>query len=138
MNTTIDYDILLKFFASIIGILGVIYQLRNLKITFKSSIKTDLEILNMLEETDPNFAIVKKSVTESIKKRYSKSNRSLTIYSITDFILGIIFVFGFGYWTFYLSYESFSFWSLLTGQFAIAGLGGILSAFDKKEKIQIK
>ncbi len=129
------YEILVKLAVILFGILGAIYQVRNFSITLRSSIKTDLEILRMLDPNDPNHILVQNKINESIKKVYRLNQKQLKIYKPADLLFGLLFFFGFGIWTIYLSWENFSVWSLLTINFVITGIGGILSAFQpKKEK----
>ncbi|MDB5228063.1 MAG: hypothetical protein JWN78_2256 [Bacteroidota bacterium] len=130
----IDYELIIKIIALFVGLFGSIYQLRNLRLTFRSSLKTDLDILKMLQEDDPNYSIVKNSINESIKKIYGVSNKNgLKIHSPGDFIFGILFLSGFSFWTYYLVRHDHLFWSYVTGFFAFAGLGGIMNGLDKKK-----
>jgi hypothetical protein len=131
---TIDFELLLKITAAIIGGVGLLYQLRNLRLTFRSSIKTDLEILKMLEPTDPNYNIVSTSINESIRKVYGDPNKTrFKIYNPVDFYLGLFWSIGFTYWTYYLCHDGFSFWGLLTGFSAFAGIGGVLNGLEPKK-----
>lgn len=121
--------------ALLIGIIGAIYQIRNFSITFRSSIKTDLEILKMLNSTDPNYFLIQNRIDESIKKIYSPRKNLFIIYKPTDFIIGIIFFFGFGFLTIYLSRENFNVWSLVTVNFVVTGFFTIWSSLKPKMKI---
>ena len=48
---------------------------------------------------------------------------------------GIILALGLGYWTYHLSKDGFSWWSLLTGFFALGGLGQpFIAIADQKRK----
>jgi hypothetical protein len=127
------FELALKVAAVLIGVLGSFYQLRNLRISSRSSIKTDMEILKMLEPTDPNYKIVKRSIDSSIKNIYKTDEQKTRIYSPTDFIFGVLFMVGFSIWTYYLSRDGFSYWSILTGFAAFAGFGGILNGLDPKK-----
>lgn len=130
----IDFELLLKVTAAVIGVVGVIYQLRNLRLRFRSSIKTDLEILKMIEPTDPNFEIVQTNINESIKKVYGDpTKKKFKVYNPPDFYGGLLWCIGFTYWTYHLCKDGFSFWSLITGFFAFAGLGGIINGLEPKK-----
>jgi hypothetical protein len=130
----LDFELLLKIAAAIIGVIGLLYQLRNLRLTFRSSIKTDLEILKMLDTNDPNYEIVRGSINESIKRVYGDPNKKkFKIYSRLDFYGGILFSIVFTYVTYYLCKDGFSFWGLITGFLALAGLGGIITGLEPKK-----
>jgi hypothetical protein len=47
---------------------------------------------------------------------------------------GIVLAIGLGYWTYHLSKDGFSWWSLLTGFFALGGLGQPLIAFAEQKR----
>jgi hypothetical protein len=131
----IDYELVLKALALFIGIFGSIYQLRKFRFTFRSSIKTDLEILNMLDPSDPNYEIVKKNIDVSIRQIYMGSNKyRFKIYSKADFYPGLLFLISFTIWTYYLSHNGFTIWAFLTGFFALGGIGGILTGLDSGKK----
>jgi hypothetical protein len=131
---TLDFELLLKISAAIIGAVGLLYQLRNLRLTFRSSIKTDLEILKMLEPNDPNYEIVRENINDSIKRVYGDPNKKrFKIYSQGDFYGGLMCSIMFSYWTYYLCQDGFSFWGLLTGLIAAGGIGGIITGLEPKK-----
>src|ERR1039457_4758679 len=127
----IDYELVLKIFGVIAAVVAAVYQFRNVKLSPRSSIKTDLEILKLLDSDDENYILIKNHIDRSIKRIYRiRKENKFKIYSIPLFIMGILFLLGFSVWTYYISRNGFSYWSLLTGFFAIAGIVYIFQAFD--------
>ena len=134
MNS-IDYELLLKIAAIVVGLIGTLYQFRNWRLTSRSSIKTDLEILEKLDPLHPQREMIQQSIDEAIVTVYGEPNKKkFKIYSPVDFYLGLLFLIGFSYWTYILSREGFSFWSILTGFVAFGGLGGMLNGVDPNRK----
>jgi len=129
-------EILLKFIAGAVGLYTSANQLLNLKPTFRSSIKADLEMLKMLEPSDPSYALIKQHIDTSIKQVYLVAQKpERKIYDIRGLIIGILLSAGFSYWTYDLATRAnFSWWSLLTGFFALGGLGVTLGALEPKSK----
>lgn len=130
-------EILIKAVVALTGVIGTVYQFKNIRPKMRSKLKTDLEILSMLEKDDPNHKLVQEYVNESMKGLYSlagsrKSDGS-RITSWGDFIFGIIFTSLFTTATIYIVQDGWNWWALLTGFFVFAGIGGILNGFDKNK-----
>jgi hypothetical protein len=134
----IDFELLLKILAGLVGAIGLFLQIRNLRNASRSSIKTDLEILEKLTPSDPNYAIVRNSLDQSIKRVYGDPARRKFIPSPVDFWFGFIWCIGFGYWTIYLFRDGFSWWAVVTGLFALGGFGGIITGLEGKKNSQQK
>ncbi|MBI1806505.1 MAG: hypothetical protein HYR76_05580 [Ignavibacteria bacterium] len=133
----IDIELVLKVLVGVAGIIVSLFQLRNLKPISRSAIKTDLEMLKMLDESDPNHAMIKARFDETIRRVYSMDHSTGTkVHSWRDFIFGVTFLSVFSVWTILLLKNGFTPWSLLTGFFAVAGLGGIMNGFDPKRAKQ--
>ncbi|HEO64361.1 MAG TPA: hypothetical protein ENI73_00675 [Spirochaetes bacterium] len=111
-----------------VGLIGALYQLFKLFPESRSTLKNDLEILGMLESSDPNYLIVKKRIDVKIRRIYQKK-----VHDTFDLVLGIIFFIAFLIWTIYLVKDSFSWWSIVTGFFALVGIGMISNAFDQSK-----
>lgn len=134
---TFNGELIFKILAIIVGIFGSIYQLRNLRLTFRSSLKTDLEILKMVEKDDPSYEIIRKGIHESIKQIYGDpSKKRFKIYNPADFYMGFLFMFGFSYWSYFLTKTDHTFWAFVVGFFALAGFGGVLTGVSSKENNQ--
>lgn len=89
-------DLVELIIYSLIGISGfipAIYYLRKIVAQSRYKLKTDLEILNMLDEKDPKYNVVRNRVEKNIDHIY-KTNSKLRIYSYKDLIGGsVLFIF---------------------------------------------
>lgn len=114
-------------------------MVKNLISDPRSNLKTDLEILKLLTSTDPVYETLKGQIVASIESIYLESGKSaelklgnMKIYGLKDFLLGFVLLLLFSIWTIFLSINGFSWWSLLTGFFALGGIGGISNSLDKE------
>ncbi|MFN8361347.1 MAG: hypothetical protein U0264_15650 [Candidatus Kapaibacterium sp.] len=125
-------DLIVKSAVAIATAIGVFYQFKNLKITTRSSIKTDLEILKLLDESDNNYSLVKNNIEKSIHKVYNEhAGSTFKIHSPSDFILGVVMIIGFSVLSYYLANNGgYSYWVVITSILAFIGLGGIMNGFD--------
>jgi hypothetical protein len=132
----IDWDMLLKAAGIIIGVVVSFYQLRNIMPRSRSTLKIDLEILKLLEPSDPNYSILKAHIDKSIQQTYRLEQQqrftNFHVYSWGDFIFGVIFAFVFSIGTLYLLKDGFTWWVVLTIFLALGGIGGILNGLEKK------
>lgn len=128
-------DLIGKLAAGVVGALGAIYQFSQLRASTRSSIKTDLDILALLDKEGTSYRLVKASVDASISQVYAARGKSaFTVYSKGDLVFGTIFLVGFSAWTAYLVHNGSTWWAIITAFFAFAGFGGILNAFDPKRQ----
>ncbi|MFZ5981714.1 MAG: hypothetical protein ACOYVF_13910 [Candidatus Zixiibacteriota bacterium] len=138
----IDWELVFKAIGAIVGAFVSLYQLRNIKPRLRSTLKSDIEILNLLKPDEPGYRAVKEHVDSKIRLLYKplreKRSGGLKIYSWPDFALGIIFLPGFLIWTVYLFRGGFNGWGLVTAFFAIAGLGGIINGLEKPAAPPVK
>jgi len=134
----ITIDNTLKVLAVLAGVATTVQQIRQFRANSRASIKTDLEVLRMLDKSEAGYTLVKQHVDDLIKRVYTPRKRGfsngLTIYNQEDFVLGIILLPGFVVWTIYLVRNGFSWWALLTAFFAFAGFGSILNGLDPKNQ----
>ena len=112
------------------------YQLGVGGIQSRLALKRDLEVLKMLAPTDPGHALVKAHVDQLIQKLYEphpppirKRLKDLEPKKWGDFATGIFTFLGFSLWTAYLDRHGFSWWSVLTGLFAMSGIYGIFDSY---------
>lgn len=108
-----------------IGAVISIYQVRRAISPKRSSLHHDLETLKLAKE----LGIPAKALEDEIIQRLSKLESEykppkwrFTGEVIGQSVFGIILAIGLGYWTYYLSRDPFSWWSVLTGLFAFAGI----------------
>src|SRR6266496_1049466 len=153
-----------KTVATLIGIAVAGYQSYKLGIKgiqSRLALKRDIEVLKMLPPTDPGHALVKAHVDRLIQRLYKPPSPPLQIRLAflkpkkwkdlasgglvflkpkkwEDLASGGLVFLGFSVWTAYLDRHGFSWWSLLTGIFALSGLSVVFEAYglspDSREK----
>lgn len=143
-----DWGIILMAISIIVTAVIAFFRIRTewrkVAPTSRFALKRDLEILGLIKSSlpkDPKYEIVKKSIDDKIDEIYSpvqqigfKSLREkrLREYNWPILIFGFILLIGFSIWTWYLVKDGFTWWALLTGFFAFAGIGNIISGLEKK------
>ena len=138
-----DWEILLKTLGFVVSIILAYIQVRGYYLNSRGSLKTDLEILNLLEATDPNYQSVKNAVDWRIAYFYYPFKKLPRLDTITYqalfwfntrhrvmFIgMGLFVACGGFYGTFKLAQPSFSWWAILPGFYTLYGIylifGGI-------------
>jgi hypothetical protein len=127
----IDWDLVLKALGFIVSAILAYNQMRSYHFTSRTSLKTDLEILKLLDPGDANHELVKTSVSERIQSLYAQDKQEISWGVV---IYGLLWTFGFVYWTVRLVEPEFSWWSLLTGYLAFAGMGMILAGWSGRSR----
>lgn len=144
-----DWDIMLRAAGIIATLLGVAMAFSRIRLewrkiapTSRFALKRDLEILALLKKSDPEdpkYEVVKKAIDDKIDEIYSpvqqirlKKLKDYKDYNWGIIIFGFILLIVFSLWTWYLVKDGFTWWALLTGFFAFAGLGNILNGFEEK------
>lgn len=127
-----DSQILVQAFGAVVAAVVAVSQIMYRLPRSRAKLKHDLEILNLIDENDTNYSIVKHSVDSSVSDLYqSKTDKSrFKIYDWSNLVSGIVLLFGGILWTMYLVGDSFNWWSLLSGFIAIGGFGNLISAFE--------
>lgn len=130
-----NWELVVTIIGSFIGLFGAIYQLRQLNPRKRTRLKNDVEILDKLDKQSESYQILKSHIDESIKRIYINKGNKFRIYNIGDFIFGLIFILGFTVLSVYIYNKNngFSWWLLLTANFAFAGFGGVLNGLDNKK-----
>jgi len=124
--TGLDWDLILKALGFVVAVVATYLQIRNLGFATRASLKTDLEILKLIDSADPNHAKVKRIVDARIQALYDDQPAASSARQAERWAYGIgggLWAVGFAYWTITLVLPGFSWWSLLTGYLALAGLG---------------
>jgi len=120
----LDWDLILKALGFVVAVVATYLQIRNLGFATRASLKTDLEILKLIDSADPNHAKVKRTVDARIQALYDDGPDGPSSRQAERWAYGIgggLWAVGFAYWTITLA-QPFSWWSLLTGYLALAGL----------------
>jgi len=138
----IDWELVFKAVGALVGAIVSLYQLRNVNPRLRSTLKSDIEILNLLKPDEPGYRAVKEHVDSKIRRLYKPERKKKEgrpkIYSWPDFLLGIVFLPGFLIWTIYLFRNGFNGWGLVTAFFAFAGFGGIINGLQKPAASAVK
>jgi hypothetical protein len=139
-----DWDIVFRAVGALIGLGGFIYQWILRDPRWRSTLKADIELYNILDKDDPNREIIHHNISKVVRSRYldvkklgaeeelGAARPRFRVYNVSNLVLGIIFLGGFGYWTFALLADGWNWWALITGFFAFGGLGNLMIAFDKR------
>ena len=117
----IDWDLVLKTLGAVTGAIVTIHQIRHVLPKPRTALKTDLEIFQLIDRSDPNFDVIKTNINERIQDIYAKTGRS----AATEWFLiifGAAWAITFAYVTFYIVKDGFTWWSLLTGYISLAGI----------------
>ncbi len=128
---TIEWEIVIKASAALISAGVAIYQVRSVLPKRRAALRTDLEILKLLGKENPNYEVVKTAIDARIQDIYGEkvSQRKGTGRINWEwFAFGLVWASTFAYLTFHFSRDTFSWWSLLTGYAATAGIGWMMFA----------
>jgi hypothetical protein len=120
--------------AVLAGVAVSFYSLRNLpaRTRKRSTLKADIEIYHLLDKSDPQREVVKRSIDASVNRMYGTGARNLRDVEWTQIITGVVMVLGFGFWTAYLVKDGFTWWAIATGLGAFSGLMLIPEAFERQ------
>ena len=119
-----NWDVLFKA----VSILVAVYQL--IKPGARATLKTDLEILNVLKASSPDrplegYDAVRAHVERSIRKIYHTETRQ-KFYRDPEVIKGGLIILIFSSITLYMLKDGFTYWALVPGFVALTGLLGAL------------
>jgi hypothetical protein len=127
-------DNLVKVIGIVAAAVAVAYQISQFKANSRSSIKADLEILKLLDASQPEYQRVKNHVDGLIRQFYPEqptaSKRGFTVYNRGEFASGIVCLLLFPAWTAYLIQTGSPWWALLTAFSAFTGFGLLLNGLD--------
>ena len=127
----------------------------------RAAIRRDLEMLKLFDASDPSHQIIRDHIHRTVLHYYgppsppfyrrlpspsqvrsywsrvraffaSQLARIPRPKGVGEFCFGLILFLLFALWTSALNEGGFSWWSLLTGFFALMGIGGIVSSFDPR------
>ena len=134
MSDLNNLETYLKVFVGIIGIIATFGKLREsfASIKRKQELKLDLEILEKLKSNE-NFK--SPEIEEKIKYKLKKAYEDRTE-NLTNFVVGIAMLIGFGFWTvdIFQNSEKFNGWIILTLFCCLTGLTLIFSNDSKKDE----
>jgi uncharacterized membrane protein len=107
----------------------------NLKPFLRKSIKADLELLKLMEKTDPGYNELKNHIKNQIDEMIKKKEKTgIVSGNWGQILVGLLMAGGFGYWTYHISRnpDISNWWTILTVWMSFAGIGFLTSAFQKR------
>ncbi len=128
------WKVVLQAVAIVVGAVFSIFQVLSLTSKPRSTLKVDLEILKLLDVSNPHYQYLQNHINEEIRRTYvdRKKHRTFRVHSWEDFIFGVVLLFAFSVWTLYLLRDGFDGWEIATGLGAFVSLGGIVNGLDSK------
>ncbi|CAN5646661.1 hypothetical protein BH20ACI4_BH20ACI4_08150 [soil metagenome] len=129
-------EILVTVIGIVVGAVISIYQVSRAISPKRSSLHHDLETLKLARELEIPAKTLEDEIIQRLAKLepdYKPPKWRITGDVIYQSVFGIIVALGLGYWTYYLSKDVFSWWSVLTGLFAFGGLMQPFVAFSEQK-----
>ena len=131
-----NWQLTIQVLGILVGGSISLYQIRRLLPVSRSRLKVDLEILKLIDPSDPAHARVKEHIDRAIVRTYTDvaSVRGAASIDWPLFVFFTVAIVGLVSWTVYLVRDGFNPWSLLTGLFALVGAFGLLGSFIPDEE----
>ena len=128
------WKVILSALGIVLGATFSAFQLRNSTSKQRSTLKTDLEILKLLDSGNEYYQQIQSQINEQIRRTYIEQNGfgKFKIYNWYDFVFGVVTMLIFSTWTLFLLKDGSYWWAILTGIIAVIGLFGIMNGFDQK------
>jgi hypothetical protein len=134
-------DSIVEPILTVVGIVAggalTVYQITRAVSPIRSSLRHDLETLKLARELNMPAKALEDDIAQRLAKLepdYQPLRWRITSEVVLQSLTGILMAIGFGYWTYYLSKGGFSWWSVLTGFFALGGAGQLFIAFDEQRR----
>ena len=131
-----EIDIVVKILGALGAVLVAIHQIVKAldKPRPRQALLEDLEILSKTPDNISGKDLLREHIKRSYESLYSpNSNRKKIDWS--QVVMMPVFALGLGYWSYHLSKDEFSFWSIVTGIFAIGAIGALFDEFkDDKDQ----
>ena len=134
-----NWELLLQASGIVVGAIISLYQISHLLPGSRSTLKADLEILKLLEPTDPNHHIVKAHVDSTIRSIYPASTRlggkAGKKFEWKLFLFFVGYTIGLAALTLWLIRTNHNGWAVVTGIFTLIGMLVVAGHFvDDEEK----
>ena len=125
-----DIDTIIKILGALGAVLVAIQQIVKAfdRPRPRQALLEDLEILSKTPDDLPEKALLTRHVSASFEKLYSPGAKQKKI-DWSSVVMMPIFAAGLAYWTYQLSKDGFSIWSVVTGVFAVGALGAWVDEF---------
>lgn len=121
----------------VVGAAVSVYQVRKAISPIRSSLHHDLETLKLARELNIPAKALEDEIAQRLAKLepdYKPPKWRITGEVVAQSVFGIILALGLGYWTYHLSRDGFSWWSVLTGLFAFGGLMQPFVVFTEQQR----
>jgi hypothetical protein len=121
----------------IVGAAVSIYQVKRAVGHKRTSLHQGLETLKLARELQIPAKALEIEITQRLAKLepdYQSPESHITGPVVLQSVVGIVLAIGFGYWTYYLSRNGFSWWSVLTGLFAFGCFMQPFVAFSEQQR----
>lgn len=125
---SVDWDAVTKAVGVLVALAAAYTQAKSFRPMSRGALKSDLEILKLLDTSDPKHALIKSNIDLRIDRIYGPP-------AAKDWLMiavGVLLALGFSYWTLSLVKYHFTWWSVLTGYFAVVGLYSVLMGLRGK------
>jgi len=107
--------------------------LSNTKPLVRKAITADLQLLKLMNETDPGYEELRNHIKSQVHQMIKEGEKKELIRgNLAQILVGFLMAGGFGYWTYHIGTQPTSnWWMILTGWMALAGIGFLAGAFTK-------
>ena len=123
------WKLLLAAIGAVVTTIVSYHQIRSAWRNPRLNLKTDIEILNLIDKSDDNYRKIKEYIDEMVQQIYSQKDESILVKHSGVLLRTAFFLLWsvcFSFLTFYLLRDTFTWWAVLTGYFAIAGIGSLI------------
>jgi hypothetical protein len=138
MNWNINWELILKAAGIVVGAIVSLYQISHLLFSSRSTLKSDLEILKLIDPSDPSYSLVKAHIDATVLRVYPTKSDSPSDkdekFGWGLFFCMVAFTIGFTAWTIHLIRVGSVGWAVSTGVFAVIGGLAVLGFFVDEEK----
>lgn len=135
-----NIESILKILGSIGGLFVAVQQIIKIyeRPNERKSLLEDLEVYSKTPDSFSEKKLIEAKIAANMKSLYSdKSQKETQKIDWGQVMILAVMSIGLAYWSYYLSRETFSFWSILPGIFALGGLQAIhdeITLDGKEEK----
>ena len=119
----LDPETITKALSIAAAVATTAYKLKDVKPRRRATLKADIELLGIAKAQGIESAELGKHIDAELRARYAKTHRARLARRVALTAVGVVWLAGFLAWSVYLSRDGFSPWTLLTGYFALVGLG---------------
>jgi hypothetical protein len=130
-----EFDVALKILGAVAGVFVAIHKILQIygRPKPRQILLEDLEVYSKIPNEFEEKDLLKDIIRKSYQDVYSKEAKKKKTDWSTVFLMPI-FSLGLGYWTYELSKDTFSAWSLLTGLFALGAIQALFDEFSSEDE----